>query len=234
MKKTILLGLLAVSTIANAQLDMTVPEEVLAEMTKKESESFSYKVVYPENYDANKEYPVVLGLSGGGQTEDIVDYCYYVMYRSDYFKKDFITVMPIAPEGKNFRTYSATEIKAMTKEIRQNENATDEGWIVIGTSNGGVASFNYASVEPKLYDGLFAMPGGTPLVVFPEEWKKYKAFVISTGLEDIPDWQSFTKETADNIKETGVNVTYKQITGQGHVFSPEYDVDQIYKLYFER
>ena len=62
--------------------DTSVPQEILAELTSKElslggSLKMEYKVVYPSNYDSTKAYPMMFGLSGGDQSEDIVNYCYY-------------------------------------------------------------------------------------------------------------------------------------------------------------
>ena len=122
--------------------ELSVPDSILQELKEvvliddnAKEDTLVFKIVFPTNYDSTKTYSVVLCLSGGNQTEPIVNYCYAAWFRSNYFKS-YLTILPINTTGKNLKDYSEFEVKAIERVVKSNFKVTDNNWIIAGTSNG--------------------------------------------------------------------------------------------------
>lgn len=216
--------------------DLSVPQEILDELTTEIVSSpngvpITFKVVYPEGYDAKKKYPVLLGLSGGGQTEQVVDYCYAAWFRSDYFK-DYITVMPVNTRGGTLLDYSEKEIKDLLEAIKIFFAVKQKGWIIAGTSNGGNATFDFLAANPGLFEGVVVAPGSLANQTVNSEWKHMK-FLLAYGEKDQQDWIDAAKRTEQTLKDKVKGVKVMELKGQGHMLSIEYDLDPVYKAYFD-
>lgn len=239
MKSILLfLSILTLTTLQCFSQDLTVPEDILKELhlvtvpgTTETESAFAFKVVYPENYDPEKTYPVLLGLSGGGQSEKIVDYCYAAWFRSSYFK-NHLSIFPISPEGKNLRTYSGEEITALVAAINRQYKVTPNNWIIVGTSNGGVATFNFLANSPERYAGAIVIPGVLrEEVEINEQWKHLKV-LLAYGEKDDANWIEHTKTTEERLTNRVSKVSSMVLEGQGHILPIDFDIDQVYKVYF--
>ena len=109
--KSFLAFLLLFLTLQSSAQNLTVPENILSELTTVTAllpgttDSVQFRVAYPANYQATEQYRILLGLSGGNQSEKIVNYCYAAWFRSQHFS-NYLTIMPVAPEGSNLRDFS--------------------------------------------------------------------------------------------------------------------------------
>lgn len=237
MKKILFLFCLFTFQIAFSQDEnLSVPQEIKNELELKkvvhQGAVFQYKIHYPKDYSKHKKYKVYLGLSGGNQFQDIVDYCYYVWFRSLYFEK-YITILPINTEEESLKDYGNEEILNFLEAILKTENVTDHNWILGGTSNGGMAAFNFLKVYPELFSGAVLMPGALDNQAdVLKEWKNMK-FVLAYGDKDI-GWDTMSKATFNHLHKTVKDVSMYIMKDQGHVLTPEYNIDQVYKVYFDK
>ena len=219
--------------------DLEVPDEILYELYTEtfnsigsESIPISFKIVYPKNYDETKSYPVFLGIAGGNQNDEIVTYCYAAWFRSNQFK-DYFTILPIAPDGENLRDASPTQVRSIIATIKRNFNLTKSGWIMGGTSNGGVAAFNFISSSPALFDGIIVAPGRIPRKIrINDKWRHLKV-VIAYGEEDSDDWKRAVNATSEKLKGMVSFVKVIPLAGQGHLLPIDYDFEVVYDAYFE-
>lgn len=211
------------------------PFHIASEMEMKECEykgfEFQYKVVYPDNYDSTRKYPVYLALSGGHAYERIVDYCYYTTFRSWIIREDYITVLPLSPEEKSLNDFSRDQIVKLLSGIIKNENVTEDGWLIGGTSLGGKAAFLYASIRPKMFTGILAMPGNLEFDDIPPEWKGYH-ILLAYGSMESQDWIDLVIKTEIKLKGKVANIEKIVMEGQGHVLNPNYSINEIYRTYF--
>lgn len=189
-----------------------------------------YKVVLPENFDPMNEYPILLGLSGGNQSPEIVDYCYQVWFKSHYFDQ-YIYVMPINHNGVNLNQYSADEIQKVTDEIQAAFHTKLGDWLTVGTSNGGVASFNFLAKTPSLYQGIVVIPGFLGKIQPTDEWKHLKV-VFAYGEKDSSSWINSSKEGKTKLENKVKSVDVLALKNVGHILPEGYPIDQVYDLYF--
>lgn len=241
--KNIAIYLISILITATASLhtfaqtpDLTVPEEIQKELIAKELAlggplKMNYKVVYPENYDQNKKYPIILAFAGGDQNEMIVNYCYYAWFRSSLFK-DYILIMPKALPNSNLREMDKNLMGKFYLKLAEEENITGNNWIALGTSNGGVAAFNFVNLAPKNFDGIVVMPGS--LQVLPSrnaDWAHLK-ILLATGEND-KKWKGESIKTLNKLKPVVAAIDTITMKGQGHVVLPEYNMDLVYNKFFE-
>ena len=243
MRYILLIGILCIGMMGKAQqLDISVPDTIREEIQTKmiqldTATRIMYKVVFPKNYNPSKRYPVLMGLSGGNGTPAIVDYCYYTMFRSKQLD-GYMKIMPVAPEGKTLREVEPNWIKRFINALPSYELVTETGWIIAGTSNGGVAAFNFALAKPGVFNKLLVMPGILALSKskqLPKSWKKYR-MLLAYGEND--QWADGVNQTAKVLRK---NVFSNQpeyvqtfvMKGQGHIVTPDYNIDQVYEALFK-
>lgn len=241
MKKRILLCLfiVAFTTILKAQ-KLSVPDSILNELqtvkvlnVKYPKDSLTFKVVYPDHYDSSKTYPVLLGLSGGNQSEAIVNYCYAAWFRSDYFN-NHIMILPVNKNKKNLLHFSKGEIVGILKSIKGNFKVSKKDWIIVGTSNGGMATFNFISEEPNLFEGGIVIPGAlrTESAELSKSWSHLR-IILAYGDKDEEDWIKGSKQSKEILSEYVKSVETLVLEGQGHILPIDFDIDFVYKKYFE-
>lgn len=196
-----------------------------------DSGTYTFRVVYPHNYNQEKEYKCFIGLSGGGQSVRIVDYCYAAWFRSGYFN-DYITILPVASsDSANLRDYTTEEIEALLDIIEQNF-LVNPNYLIAGTSNGGYAAFNFVAAFPERFEGIIVAPGILSADHEPtKEWKHLKVILAYGSLDD-ESWIKETKNTEKRIKKSVKAVQRVVLQGQGHILSISFNADKMYDPYF--
>ena len=213
--------------------ELTVPDSILSELTLDSLEigttrSVKIKVVYPTNYDLSKQYPVFLALSGGNQSEQIVDYCYAAWFRSAFFS-DYITILPISPDKKGLRNMDSKWHKALIKGIQAKFNVSKLNWILAGTSNGGTAAFNALAANPRLFGVVITIPGALSEQKITGSWKHLKCYLLY-GSEDYKGWIESVKASKKKLDGKVKLCKVIELKGQGHILPLDFDQDK--EIYF--
>jgi len=185
-------------------------------------------VKLPDNYLDTMKYPVFIGLSGGEQTIETVTFSANTYFSSELFK-DYIHIVPINTNQKNFKDYSAEEIFALIDTIKHLFSTTDTNWTVSGISNGGKATFLFVAANPKLFETVFTFPGGLFDVVPTNEWGHLK-IVLANGKKDGYGWLQESKKSFEILLPIAKKVELMVISGQKHIISEDYDINQIYNV----
>lgn len=235
MKKLVYIIILICFNFNSFGQNFAVPDSILNNVEQRQFEytytaKFNYKVIYPENYDSLKNYKVFLGLSGGNANEKIVNYCFYTLFDSKYFD-NYITILPLGPSGRPLSKMDSTEINLLIADIKTHEKVTDNNWTLAGTSMGGLAAYNFASARPELFEGIITFPGGLGANKVSKKWKDYKV-ILAAGESDEANWIELNKTTKSKLEKNVKSIETFIIEGQGHIISPEYDIDKIYSIYF--
>jgi predicted esterase len=212
-----------------------VPDSLLTELESKYFEythttEFNYKIAYPTNYNDTSSYHVFLGLSGGNANEKIVNYCFYTLFDSKYLD-NYITILPIGPFGRPLSDLDSTEINFLIADIMKHLKVSNHNWLVAGTSMGGFAAYNFACARPELFEGIITFPGGIRDNVVSEKWKNYKILLAHGELEET-NWLEMIQSTKTKLNGNVKSVEVFTIEGQGHIISPEYNIDKVYRKFF--
>lgn len=235
--KNALFTLFTLLSIHSFGQDLTVPDSILKELSTSvfviEKDTICFKYVFPENYDSTKTYPVMLGLSGGNQSEFIVDYCYASWFKSEYFK-EYFTILPVNVLGKNLRSLNDDEIFRMIQAILENFNVTNDSWILSGTSNGGVAGYNFVAHSPKLFHGIITVPGSaSDTLTFNQNWSHLHV-LNAVGQDDSEGWKSAVLSTSDSLKSKVKVNDLITLKGVGHILPLSFEIDKVYERYFSK
>lgn len=217
--------------------DLSVPDTILKELNTsifiEGTDTLCFKYVYPENYDSTKTYPVLLGLSGGDQTEFIVDYCYAAWFRSDYFKHYF-TILPVNILDQNMLTYDNDAIGVTYDVIMSNFNVDTSNWIIVGTSNGGVASYNFVAKSPELFHGIITVPGSAnETLIFDSKWS-HLHILNAVGYNDSEGWKNAADYLHDSIGSFSKSNESMVLNDVGHILPLSFNIDTVYNQYFSK
>jgi predicted esterase len=215
--------------------DLTVPQEILDELKTvvltTEEDTFMFRVALPDNYDQSKTYKCFIGLSGGDQTIEKVNYCYAAWFRSGYFNK-YITLLPLVhKETINFKDYSKEQIEDLLNAINE-AYILDPKWLIAGTSDGGIAAFNFVAAFPERFEGIITAPGILNDSITPNsDWNHLKV-ILAYGELDDKKWIKGAKTTAKRLKKSVASVTLVKLTSQGHILPIKFNADKMYDPYF--
>jgi predicted peptidase len=207
MKKIIpFLLFVLVSFGVNAQDLSKFKKEILIDG----SDTLKYRVLYPENFDATKKYPVVFFLHGSGERgNDNEKQLTHgsKMFLEDNFRDKYPAII-IFPQCKGNGYWSNVEIETintkrffnfikggaptkdmslllqLTEKIIQQPFADKSKIYVGGLSMGGMGTFEIIRRKPNTFAAAFAICGGDNIA----NVKKYKSvplWIFHGGMDDV-------------------------------------------------
>ena len=200
-----------------------------------------YRILYPENYDRSKKYPLILLLHGGGERGN--DNEKQLVHGSGLFlnpemrkKYPAIVVAPQCPSDSYWaaatidRTTTPFQISfdygaeppwplvaanELVKKIA-NEEAVDKSRIYItGLSMGGMGTFESVYRYPNLYAAALPICGGADLRAYDNRVRK-TAFWVFHGADDAVVGVSLSREMQAKLKSLKVKTKYTEYPGVNH------------------
>lgn len=176
----------------------------------KGADTLKYRVLYPENFDASKKYPIVLFLHGSGERgNDNEKQLTHgsKLFLADDFRKNYPAIV-IFPQcslssfwsnvemetvtGKRFFNFltDGAPTKAMslllglTDEII-NKPFTDKSRVYIGgLSMGGMGTFEMLRRKPKTFAAAFPICGGDNIANV-KKYKNVPLWIFHGGMDDV-------------------------------------------------
>ena len=194
--------------------------DVLEKTKKIGNTTVHYKVVLPANYDAAQTYPAILGFGGGPQTMNTVDGVIDRYFRAEAEKRGYIVIVPAAPDGQLFFEGGERIFPEFLKQILADYKIRDNKFHSAGVSNGGIAAFHVASLNPDYFLSITAFPGYL--------WQETPAHVqaisrmcihMFVGEVDPMGWQPLMQKQTSEFRARGINATYTVEKGQPHRMS---------------
>lgn len=209
----------------------------------KNKDSLYYRMLLPENYDKNKNYPLVLFLHGAGERGN--DNERQLTHGSNLFlepanRKNFpaIVIFPQCPKDKYWIDISIREkirgkgnpdfeesIKLPSEELAlvnelidqtiKKEKVNKKQVYVMGLSMGGFGTFETLARWPKKYAAAVAICGGGNINLT----KKYAgntAIWITHGAKDEVVPVRLSQRVYDALKEHGSDVRYTEFPEVNH------------------
>ncbi|MBQ2956597.1 MAG: prolyl oligopeptidase family serine peptidase [Clostridia bacterium] len=167
-----------------------------------ELNNMKYLVRYPDDYSADRKYPVILCLHGAGTRSSDTEILrnYSLFNEAAKFKNfPFIIIAPLCSENTWFDLWPT--LKALVREVAQLPRMDEKRIYLTGNSMGGYAAWQlamsmpeyFAAVAPICGGGMYwnagrlmnvpvwAFHGAKDRTVFPEESEKMVSAVNAAG-----------------------------------------------------
>ena len=191
--------------------------EVVEKSKKVGSVTVQYKVVLPTGYDAAKTYPAIIALGGGPQTMNTVDGVLNRNLRAEAEKRGYIVVAPAAPDGELFFEGGARIFPEFLKAILADYKIQDGKFHIAGPSNGGIAAFHVAALNPQYFRSVTAFPGymWQPTPAKLQAISKMCVFMY-VGENDDYMWHDEMKREAEFLRSKGAVARYTVEKDQPH------------------
>jgi predicted peptidase len=194
-----------------------VRAEVLEKAKKVGKATVEYKIVLPNGYDPAKAYPAILAFGGGPQNMNTVDSVLNRNFRAEAEKRGYIVIAPAAPDDQLFFEDGARIFPEFLKLILADYKIQDNKFHIAGPSNGGIAAFHVAALNPQYFLSVTAFPGylWEPSFAKLHAISKMCVFMY-VGENDKYMWHPEMKKEAEFLRSIGTVARYTVEKGQPH------------------
>jgi len=191
--------------------------ELLEKTKKVAGTTVHYKVVLPNGFDPAKTYPAILALGGGPQTMNTVENVLNRNLRAEAEKRGYLVIAPAAPDDQLFFEEGARIFPEFLKMILADYKIKDNKFHIAGPSNGGIAAFHVAALNPQYFLSITAFPGymWEPSTAKLQAISKMCVFMY-VGENDPYMWHSEMKKEAEWLRSKGTVAHYTVEKGQLH------------------
>jgi poly(3-hydroxybutyrate) depolymerase len=209
------LSLALVAAVVLATLPLRA--ELLEKTKQVGNTTVHYKVVLPNAYDPAKPYPAILAFGGGPQTMNTVDGVLNRNFRAEAEKRGYIVVAPAAPDDELFFDDGARIFPEFLKMIQGDYKIQDNKFHIAGPSNGGIAAFHVAALNPQYFLSVTAFPGymWQPSLAKLQAISKMCVFMY-VGENDEYRWHDEMQQEAEFLGSKGTLARYTVEKGQPH------------------
>lgn len=183
--------LVCISLISYGQL---TKEAFQKEQFSKNGKSLNYRILYPEEFDAKKQYPVILILHGAGERGDDNESQLVhgsSLFLSDDFRENYpaVVIFPQCPKDSYWAnvavdrssyplnlsfqdggepTYAMDLVMSLMDSIQGTKYSKDDRIYVGGLSMGGMGTFEIVSRRPEMFAAAFPICGGANPKIAPK------------------------------------------------------------------
>lgn len=131
--------------------------------TKVKGQDVPYVVFVPQNYDFKKPSKLIVYLHGGVASSEKYSYDNYLVQKEPIFSVgEDLNAIVVYPFGKkDFGWVNQQEafdnVLTAIDQVRKDFHIDKNNIVLGGMSNGGTATFYYASLKPNIFKGFFAI-----------------------------------------------------------------------------
>lgn len=230
------LSLLALPMLAQ---DLSLFEK--REFTNKQGESLPYRILYPKDYDAGKQYPLVLFLHGAGErgndNEKQLVHGVKVFLEPEY-RGEFpaIVIAPQCPAESYWGsvkfertkypldldfnydydiTFGLRMAMELTKYVMKTEGVDKDRVYITGLSMGGMGTFEAVYRYPKRFAAAVAVCGGADVTAYRKKHAKVP-FRLYHGAVDGVVAVDHSRDMFARLKALQGDVSYQEYSGVNH------------------
>lgn len=199
-----------------------------------------YKIMFPDNYDQSKQYPLVILLHGAGErgNDNESQLTHGKQFLVDNFKAKYpsIVIVPQCPSedywanvqrheiaGKSTFTFGVTDEATQTMKtlVTLIDSWLTSGKVdtkrvyVGGLSMGGMGTFELLWRMPNVFAAAFPICGGSALDKM-DLYAKHTAVWIFHGDADNVVSPLLSRKAYQHLKDLGCDVKYTEYEGVGH------------------
>jgi predicted peptidase len=211
------------------------------EFILSEGKTLPYRILYPENYDKSKKYPLILLLHGGGERgKDNEKQLTHgaKLFITEENRKNFpaIIVAPQCPEDlywastKIDRTttpfkidfnYSAepswplVAANELVKKLSKEESVDKSKVYITGLSMGGMGTFESVYRYPGIYAAALPICGGADTNKYDKRTGKTPFWVFHGAADAVVD-VNLSRQMVEKLKSLKTEVKYSEYPGVNH------------------
>mgnify|MGYP002072476527 FL=1 len=205
-------------------------------------DTLPYRVLFPENFDSTKKYPLVLFLHGGGERgndneKQLVHGARLFLKHENRRAYPCIVIFPQCPadsywgSAKIDRTKNPIELTfdyentdltkglrlvlELTKNFVKSGTADASRIYVTGLSMGGMGTFEAVYREPEFFAAAVPICGGGDVMAYSEKMAKVP-FRIFHGAADAVVKVQQSRDMYDRLKALGFDIQYTEYPAVNH------------------
>lgn len=209
-----LLGLflfLSVASPATAKMEK-------ASMQLANGSEVRYRVILPDGYDSEKEYPAVLAFAGGPQDARTTDWGLQEIWRRPAEERGYLVFSPIADSQENMFIGGGTTIfPEFLDQILSQYKVRDGKFHVTGFSNGGISAFLIAAMNPQYFSSVLTIAGYVGGGTEPEYAALRDMCIVMIAGERDRDWAALAQRDVETLRAMGRNPYLEIVPRQGHI-----------------
>ncbi len=225
-------------------------------------DSLLYRILYPENYDRNQKYPLVIFLHGAGERGN--DNEKQLTHGADLFlnqenRENFpaIVVFPQCPEDKYWINISIREelfgkgdpdfsqsleapsrqlelVHALTKQIIKKEKVDTKRQYIMGLSMGSFGTFEALGRWPKKYAAAIAICGGGNLELA-KKYAPHTAIWITHGSKDDVVPVELSRRVHQVLRDHHADVKFTEFPQANHnAWDPTFAIPELLPWLFSK
>jgi poly(3-hydroxybutyrate) depolymerase len=176
-----------------------------------------YRVIVPNDYDAAKEYPMVIAFPGGAQTMPMVDGVIARNWKLEAEKRGYIVAVLSAPGAGRFYEGGGRVFPEFLEQLLKDYKVRGGKFHIAGISNGGLSSFHIAASHPQYFLSVTGFPGYLPDVTAERVAALAKICLNMHVGEMDPAWLLNMQAQAEVFRKQGAKVRFTIEKGEGHV-----------------
>lgn len=237
--KRILIILLCLTPIFLSAQDFSPYQK--KEYRYAEDKVLPYRILYPENYDKSKKYPLVLFLHGAGERgndneKQLVHGARLFLSADNRTNFPAIVIFPQCPENSfwssvsvdrdktpvsfefnydNPATWPLDAVQKLTAEIIKSEAADKKRCYVTGLSMGGMGTFELVYRFPSMFAAALPICGGGDAGNYDKRVRKIKFWVFHGDADAVVNVK-LSQEMVEKLKRIKAEVKYTEYPGVNH------------------
>lgn len=208
----------------------------------KSGQELNYRILYPENYDVAKKYPILMFLHGSGERgndneKQLALGASLFLNPANREKYPAIVLFPQCPLGKSWASIDirtgeggkktcnrtngsnpgevAVLLKGLLKEIVNSTNADSNRIYIMGLSMGGFGTLEMLYLYPETFAAAVPICGGHPADLASVYAKSVPVWLFH-GAKDTVVPVDFSRDLYDRLKELDAEVKYTEFPEVGH------------------
>ena len=231
--------LFLVSTIQLGAQDLSLFEKKT--FTSLDGQTLPYRILYPENYDPNQKYPLVLFLHGAGERgneneKQLTHGAKTFLTPEHRAKFPCIVIAPQCPAESYWASPKFERTKypidfdfnydypittgldlaiQLTKRMIDDEAVDKKRVYITGLSMGGMGTFEAVYRFPKLFAAAAPVCGGGDIASYGKKQRKIPFWIFHGDVDGVVEVKH-SREMNARLKELGAQVKYTEYPGVNH------------------
>lgn len=225
------------------------------EFISSSGDTLDYRVLFPENYDTGKDYPLLLFLHGAGERGS--DNEKQLTHGADLFLTDenrrnlpAIVVFPQCPEDKYWIDISIRSqlggkgdpdfkesiknpseelalVNELVEELIQKESVDQRRMYVMGLSMGGFGTFETLARWPEKYAAAVGICGGGNISLTKNYADQTAVWITHGAMDDVVP-VVLSQRLYQALNEQGANVKYTEFPEANHnAWDPTFAIPEL-------